>query len=101
MKMLLTVEFPHEPFNALVRSGKIGEVMGRILESVRPEMAYFTEQDGKRTGIFVVELNQPSEVPALAEPFFLHFQADCKFRIAMTPADLQMAELDKLGKMWG
>lgn len=101
MKMLLTVEFPHEPFNALVRRGKIGEVMERNLESVKPEMAYFTEQDGKRTGIFVVELNQPSEVPALAEPFFLHFQADCKFRVAMTPADLQMAGLDKLGKLWG
>ncbi len=28
MKMLLMVELPNAPFNALVRSGKIGEIMG-------------------------------------------------------------------------
>ena len=46
MKMLLTVEFPHEPFNVLVRGGKVGEVIERILETIKPEAAYFTEQDG-------------------------------------------------------
>ena len=101
MKMLLTVEIPHEPFNTLVRSGKVGEIMGRIIEKIKPEVAYFTEQDGKRGGIFIVNVNNPSEVPALSEPFFLHFQADCKFRIAMTPEDLQMAGPEELGKMWG
>ena len=101
MKMLLSVEFPHEPFNTLVRSGKIGETMGRILESVKPEMAYFTEQDGKRGGVFIVNVDQPSDVPALAEPFFLQLQGDCRFRIAMSPEDLQGAGLEKLGKMWG
>ena len=53
MKMLLTVDIPHEPFNALVRSGKAGELIGRILETIKPEAAYFTEQDGRRGGIFV------------------------------------------------
>lgn len=56
MKMLLTVEFPLEPFNSLVRNGKVGEVIGRVLETIKPEMAYFTEQDGKRGGIFVVNI---------------------------------------------
>lgn len=101
MKMLLTVEMPHEPFNSLVRSGEIGEVMGRIMKSVKPEMAYFTEHDGKRGGIFLVNVKNPSDVPGIAEPFFLVFNADCKFRIAMSPEDLQKAGLDKLGKKWG
>ncbi len=52
MKMLLMVEFPHEPFNAHVRSGKIGEIMNRVLETIKPEATYFTEQDGMRSGIF-------------------------------------------------
>lgn len=101
MKMLLTVEIPHEPFNSLVRSGKAGEILGRILESIKPEMAYFTEQDGTRGAVLVVNVQTPSDVPRLAEPFFLHFQANCRFRIAMSPEDLQQAGLDELGKKWG
>lgn len=101
MRMLLTVEFPHEPFNSLVRSGKAGEIIGRILESIKPESAYFTEQDGTRGGIFVIDVNAPSDVPAFSEPFFLNFQANCKFRILMNPEDLQRAGLNELGKKWG
>lgn len=100
MKMLLTAEFPHEPFNTLVRTGKAGEVIARILETIKPEAAYFTEQDGKRGGIFVIDVQEPSDVPAFAEPFFLNFQADCKFRILMSPDDLQKAGLQALGKQW-
>lgn len=101
MKMLLSVDIPHEPFNSLVRSGKAGEIIGRILETIKPETAYFTEQDGTRGGIFVIDVQKPSDVPTFAEPFFLNFNADCKFRIVMTPADLQQAGLDELGKKWG
>ena len=101
MKMLLTVEFPHEPFNTLVRAGKVGEIMKRVLESIKPETAYFTEQDGRRGGIFLIDMQDASDIPRLAEPFFLNFQANCKFRIAMSPQDLQKSGLDELGKVWG
>ena len=101
MRMILDITIPHEPFNSHVRSGKAGEIIGRILESIKPESAYFTEQDGTRGGIFVINVNAPSDVPAFAEPFFLNFQANCKFRIVMTPEDLQMAGLNELGKKWG
>ena len=100
MKMLLTVEFPLEPFNSLVRSGRAGEIIGRILETIKPETAYFTEQEGKRGGIFVIDVQNPSEIPFFSEPFFLNFQANCKFRILMSPADLQKAGLDDLGRKW-
>lgn len=100
MKMLLSVAIPHEPFNSLVRNGKAGEVIAHILETIRPEVAYFTEQDGTRGGIFVVDVKNPSDVPALAEPFFLNFQANCKFRILMSPEDLQKAGLEEIGKKW-
>ena len=49
---------------------------------------------------FVVNLDGPSDVPALAEPWFLTFYADVEFRIAMTPEDLARAGLDALGKKW-
>ena len=101
MKMLMTVEMPHEPFNSMVRAGTVGPTLGRILEAMKPEAAYFTEHDGTRGAIFVIEVAHGSDVPRFAEPFFLNFEAYCKFRILMSPEDLQRAGLDELGKKWG
>jgi hypothetical protein len=100
MRMIMTVQFPIEPFNTLVRNGSIGEKMHQILDAIQPENAYFTERDGKRGGLFVVNLDSPSDIPRLAEPWFLQFNAEVEFRIAMTPEDLGQADLGALGKQW-
>ena len=101
MKMLMMVECPNEPFNSLIKAGTAGQLIERILASIKPEAAYFTEQDGMRGGIFLVDVNEPSDIPALAEPFFLNFNASCKFRIMLSPQDLQKADLGRLGQRWG
>jgi hypothetical protein len=101
MRMLLDVTFPHEPFNAAVRKGTVGATISKILDAIKPEAAYFTEQDGHRGAILVVNLDNPSQIPALAEPWFLQFNADCKIRVVMSPEDLQKAGLAELGKKWG
>jgi hypothetical protein len=100
MKMLLQVRIPHESFNAAVRDGSAGDKLKRILEATKPEVVYFTEQDGERGAIMVVNLEDPSKVPMFAEPWFLTFNADVEFRVAMTPDDLARAGLDALGKKW-
>jgi hypothetical protein len=74
--------------------------MASILEEAKPEAAYFTEQDGTRGAILIVNVNDPSEIPALAEPWFLKFNADCQFRIVMVPEDLKKAGLENLGSKW-
>lgn len=101
MRMLMTVKIPNEPFNTLVRTGTAGTTIGRVLDEVRPEAIYFTTVDGQRGAVAVVEVADASQIPRLAEPFFLSFNADCTFAIAMTPDDLGKAGLDKLGKQWG
>ena len=100
MRMLVNVQMPHEPFNTLVRKGTAGAILGRIIDEIKPEAVYFTEQDGRRGGIFIVDVKEPSRIPAIAEPFFLHFNADCRFRIVMSPEDLMKAGLEDLGKKW-
>ena len=100
MRMLMLVQFPPEPFNELVRKGTVGARMKKILEATKPETVYFTERDGKRGGIMAVEVATPSDVPRLAEPWFLVFNAEVEFRIAMTPEDLGKSNLEKLGKTW-
>ena len=101
MRMLMNVEFPLEPFNTAVRDGTAGEIIRKILDACKPESVYFTEQHGRRSAILVVQVERESQIPAFSEPWFLQFEAECQFRIAMTPADLQQAELQSLGKKWG
>jgi len=100
MRMLMQVRFPHEEFNQAVKDGSIGGKIKRILEEIRPEAVYFTELDGRRGAIMIIEVADPSKVPALSEPWFLYFRADVEFRIVMSPDDLGRAGLDSIGKKW-
>ncbi len=100
MRMLLHVRIPHEEFNAAVRDGSVGSKMKQILEETKVEAVYFTEYDGRRGAIMIININDPSEVPKFAEPWFLTFNADVQFHIAMTPEELGRAGLEKLGKKW-
>ena len=100
MKMLMQVRMPHKEFNAAVKDGSVGEKIKRILEETKPESVYFTEYHGQRGAIMIVDLADPSRIPALAEPWFLSFNADVEFHVAMTPEDLGRAGLDALGKKW-
>jgi hypothetical protein len=100
MRMIVHARFPHEPFNTAVRNGSAGKTIERILEDAKPEAVYFTEYDGRRGAIMVVDVADSSRVPALAEPWLLSFNADVTFHIAMSPEDLGKAGLDALGKKW-
>lgn len=100
MRMLMNVKFPHDEFNKAVRDGTVGQKMGRILEDIKPEGVYFTEQNGQRGAVLIINLVDPSQIPALAEPWFLIFKADVEFRVAMTLGDLQRASLEEIGKRY-
>ena len=100
MRILLHVQIPHEPFNTYVKDGTAAAKMKRILDELKPEAAYFTEFDGRRSGLLVFQMEDCSEIPSIAEPWFLTFNADCHFQVAMTPEDLAKADLDKLGEKW-
>ncbi|MGA2959054.1 MAG: panthothenate synthetase [Thermodesulfobacteriota bacterium] len=100
MRMLLHARIPHEEFNAAVRDGSAGRKMKQILDETRAEAVYFTEYDGRRGAIMIINIDDPSEVPKFAEPWFLSFNADVQFHIAMTPEELGRAGLEKLGKKW-
>jgi hypothetical protein len=100
MRMLMNVKIPHQPFNAAVRDGTVGAKLNRVLEAIQPEAVYFTEQAGQRGAVLIVDLPDATKIPALAEPWFLTFQADVEFRIAMTPDDLKRSGIDGMGKQW-
>jgi hypothetical protein len=101
MRMLLHVKIPHNTFKAAMRDGTADSKLNAILEASKPEAVYFTEQGGHRAVLLIVDLPEPSKVPAFAEPWFLAFEADVEFRIVMLADDLKKAGLAELGKKWG
>src|SRR6478752_7389666 len=101
MKIIMTVRIAHRTFNAAVKDGSVGPKLNRILEAIEPEAVYFTEHHGLRGAVIIVDLTDPSRIPKLAEPWFLTFEADVEFRVAMTPEELGNAGLEELGREWG
>ena len=100
MKMLVHISLPNEPFNSYVKDGSAGAKVQRILAETKPESVYFAEYGGQRGAVMVVEVADASKVPGIAEPWFLLFDADVEFHVAMTPEDLGKSGLDTLGKKW-
>jgi hypothetical protein len=88
MRMLMTVSIPVEAGNAAVRKGNLGSTIQSILADLKPEAAYFSEEDGRRTGFIVFDMKESSQLPALAEPWFLAFNATFRVRPAMNAEDL-------------
>jgi hypothetical protein len=91
MRFLMRISWDVEAGNAVIRSGKLGQIIQSILAEQKPEAAYFTSEAGQRGGIMVVNISDVSQIPALAEPWFLTANAKVEFIPAMTPEDLAKA----------
>lgn len=92
MRMLLRVSIPVEAGNAAAKAGTLGSTIEGILAGIKPEAAYFLADDhGQRSGVIVFDLQDASQIPAVAEPWFLAFNAKVSIQPVMTPQDLGKA----------
>ena len=77
MRFLIKISWPVEAGNRAAKEGF--KAVPSILEEIKPEAAYFYEENGKRTTLLVVDLQDASQMPAVAEPWFLAFNAAIEF----------------------
>jgi hypothetical protein len=104
MRTLIHISIPVETGNAAARAGTLGSTMQKILQSMKVEAAYFTTTpSGERGGFIVCDLQDNSQIPAIAEPFFLAFNARLWFHPVMNAEDLAKAVpgIDKAVKEYG
>src|SRR3954470_13787902 len=89
MRVLFKISIPVEAGNAAAKDGF--KAIQSILEQQKPEAAYFLPENGKRTGLLVINLQDASEIAGIAEPWFLALDAAIQATPVMIPADLQEA----------
>jgi len=91
MRCLLKVAIPVETGNAAISDGSLPKTIESILADIKPEAAYFAGDHGQRTGFIFFDLKDASQIPAVAEPWFLAFDAHLEFHPAMNLDDLKRA----------
>jgi hypothetical protein len=94
MRVLLKIGIPVESGNAAARAGKLGATIQSILQDLKPEAVYFTDLDGRRTALIIMNLQDGSQIPAIAEPWMLAFNASIECHPVMLPEDLAKAAGD-------
>lgn len=92
MRFMLTVRIPMDRGNAAIKDGSIGTTLQSILSDIKAEAAYFTAIDGLRGGYIIVNLDDVSQIPAIAEPLFLGLGATVEFQPVMTMEDFGKVE---------
>src|SRR5207249_12096061 len=91
MRFLLKVTIPIETGNAAAKAGKLGATIQAILAEQKPEAAYFSDNNGQRAGYIFLDMQDASQIPAIAEPWFLAFNASIEIHPVMIPDDLAKA----------
>ena len=71
------------------------------MADIKPEATYFCEHNGKRGSFIVVDVSDPSQLPSVAEPLLLSFNASLKAHVVMAPEDVAKSGLEEVGKKYG
>ena len=91
MRTMLRWTVPVEAGNKGIHNGAIAKTIEAIMASLKPEAAYFLAEGGRRSGMVVFDLKDPSEIPQIAEPLFQQLNASVEFLPVMNADDLKRA----------
>jgi hypothetical protein len=89
MRMMIKVQMDTEAASRAVADGALPQLMQQMMDRLKPESAYFGPEDGVRTAFIVFDLEDPSQLPSITEPFFSNLKANVRMFPVMNREDLQ------------
>lgn len=89
MRVLLKANLDTEKGNDAIRSGKLPQVIQELMERIKPEAAYFTTENGCRTMLLFFDLEEPAQMPVIAEPLFFELGAKVDYTPVMNAEDVR------------
>ena len=103
MRMLIKLQVPVEAGNAGIKNGTFKKLVDFFEAEFKPESIYFLAQDGLRTAMIFADMKDPSQIPAIAEPWFQALNVKIELTPVMIPSDLEKAQssIDKAIRDFG
>ncbi len=88
MRFMITFRVPPEKGNAAMKDGSFIPAFQSVMEDLQPEAAYLADIEGARGGYLVVNMDDASQSPAIAEPLFLGVGATVQIHPVFTLDDM-------------
>jgi hypothetical protein len=89
MRVMMTVQIPTKAGNAAIKDGSLPQIVGKALDALKAEAAYFTSEEGMRTGLIFFDMADSSDIPSAAEPFFMGLDAKITFAPVMNVDEMR------------
>ena len=89
MSMLLKATLDNQKASEAIQDGTLRQAIEGLMEQLQPEAAYFYPEDGRRTALFVFDMQHPSQLPPLTEPLYQAAGADVHVAPVMDINDLR------------
>jgi hypothetical protein len=91
MRVLVRALIPTVAGNKMVKDPNFLKNLEEYLQKFNCEAAYFTEVNGSRTMVLILDLPSTEMIPAIVEPLFQGFDANVEIHPAMNLDDLKKA----------
>ena len=91
MRVLVRAMIPITTGNKMVKDPNFLKNIEDYIKKFSCEASYFTEVNGNRTMVFILDLPSSDMIPAIAEPLFQEFDANVEIHPAMNLDDLKKA----------
>ncbi|WP_327252876.1 hypothetical protein [Streptomyces sp. NBC_01244] len=88
MRVMLRAHLDTAAANEGIKSGALPDAMKKLMETVKPEAAYFGLHEGVRSCWMVFDLQDSAQMPPLMEDLFLQFNAELEVAPVMNAEDL-------------
>ncbi|HWM37573.1 MAG TPA: hypothetical protein VNS49_10735 [Streptomyces sp.] len=88
MRMMLRAVLDTQISNKARQNGEMQKVIESLMDQLKPEAAYFTPHSGRRSCVFVFDMQESSQLPPLVEGLLQTLGAEVEIQPAMNREEL-------------